>query len=403
MKVSRAHKIRLDPNNAQADYFAQACGCARVAFNWGLAEWKRQYAAGEKPSAFGLKHRFNALKREQFPYMLDVTKCAPERAFVNLGKAFNGFFRNIKAGRKPGYPRFKRRGLRDSFYVANDQFTLNGKRIRIPKLGWVRMRERFRFNGDKIMSATISRTAGHWSVSIQVERDLGDVPQATGLALGIDVGIKNIAVTSDGRVFANRRSTRRFAGRLRLAQKRVSRRQKGSKNRRKAVAKLATVHERIANVRRDTLHKSSTDAITKAGLISMIVLEDLNVAGMLKNHRIAKALSDASVSELHRQIVYKAAQRGIRVLRADRFFPSSKMCSDCGALKAELGLGERDYVCQGCGLSIDRDLNAAINLRNLAGGFPVSACRLGGAGPDSSGTKPPIGQELFVAPTPCWI
>jgi len=372
MSVQCTHKIRLQPNNQQANHLRQACGVARFAYNWGLGEWQRQYEAGEKPSPYALKKQFNSIKREQFDF---VTKCAAEQAFTDLGKAFGNFFRNVKAGRPPGYPRFKRRGIRDSFYVDNIQLKLKNKRVRIPKLGWVKMAEPLRLQG-KITSAVISCTAGRWFCSIQVEIDIPDV-KAVGPTVGVDVGIKRLAVTSDGRVFQNPRALRTAEKRTRLLQKAVSRKPKGSRNRAKAIQRLQRHHYHIACIRADAIHKATT-AITKG--VGRIVLEDLNIAGMMRNRRLAKALQDASLSELHRQITYKAEQLGIEIIWADRFYPSSKTCSGCGSVKAVLTLGERQYRCEACGLKIDRDLNAALNLKQLAAGSAVTACCLGSSG-----------------------
>lgn len=375
MKIVRAHKIRLRPSNRQAGYFARACGVARFAYNWGLGEWRRQYEAGEKPSSYALKKQFNSVKRQQFGFVTNVTKCAAEQAFTNLSTAFQNFFRNVKVGKPPGYPRFKRRGIHDSFYLSNDKIQLKGRHVRIPKLGWVRMREPLRFQG-KIMSATISRTAGHWFCSIQIEIDTPEI-KAVGPTVGVDVGIKELAVVSDGRIFTNERALQTAERRLSLLHKAVSRKPRGSRNRYKAVQRLQRHHYRIACIRSDAIHKA-TAAITKG--CSRIVLEDLNIKGMMRNRRLAKALSDAAMGEFHRQIIYKAEQRGAEIIVADRFYPSSKTCSGCGAVKDILTLGERVYSCEACGLEVDRDLNAAINLKQLAEGSSATACCLGSSG-----------------------
>jgi putative transposase len=374
MKIHRAHKIRLCPNNKQANYFARACGCARFAYNWGLSEWQKQYKAGEKPTPYGLKKYFNAIKKKEFPWISEVTKCAPEGAFVNLGKAFQGFFQNVKAGKKPGYPRFKKKGKKDSFYIANDKVQFDGKRVRIPKLGWVGIREALRFDG-KILSATVSKTAGMWFLSVNVESEVPD-PIANGPVLGVDVGIKALAVASDGREFENPKALRAGQSRIRLLQKSVSRKQKGSQNRKKAIHKLQRQHYRVSCIRKDAIHKATT-TITKS--CSVLGIESLNVQGMLRNHKLAGALSDASLSEFHRQIEYKSRWNGVSVVRADPFYPSSKTCSACGSIKADLKLSDRTYECA-CGFKIDRDLNAALNLRDLAVGSTVAAYRLGSAG-----------------------
>ncbi len=375
MKINKAHKIRLDPNNKQKGYFVRACGVTRFTYNWALAEWKLQYDNRDKPSGFLLKKKFNSIKKQEFPFVMDVTKCASEQAFTNLGKAFQGFFRDIKTGRKPGYPKFKKKGKsKDSFYIANDKLKFDGKKVRIPKLGWVRMRESPRLAG-KILSAIVSKTAGMWFISVNVEQEVPD-PIAKGPVIGVDVGVRNLATTSDGRVFKNPKALKQAGFRLRLLHKSVSRKKKGSSNRKKAVIKLARQYYKVSNIRKDSIHKATT-AITKS--CSCVGIESLNVEKMLQNRRLAKDLSDAAMSEFLRQIEYKSLWKGVQVVKADRFYPSSKTCSRCGYIKKDLG-GNKTYICDQCGLMIDRDLNASINSKNLAVGSTVSACRLGSSG-----------------------
>jgi putative transposase len=393
--IQKAHKIRLKPNNKQANHFAKACGVSRFAYNWGLAEWKKQYNAGGKPRAYDLVKRFNSIKRTKYPFVTEVTKCSPERAIKNLDSAFRNLFQSMRAGRKPEFPRFKRKGIKDSFYIASDLFRFNGKRVRIPKLGWVKMRESLRFKG-KVMSATVSRTAGKWFISVHVEIET-QAPIAIGPTIGVDVGLKKLAVTSDGEVFDNPKALKRAEKRMRLLNKAVSRKKKDSNNRKKAAMKLARQHYRVSCIRKDAIHKATT-AITKG--CSAIGIEDLNVKGMLKNHKLAKALSDASIAEFLRQIECKAKWRGVIVVKADRFFPSSKTCSACSCVKWTFKLKTRIYHCNYCGFEADRDLNAAINLKNLAVGSTVSACRLGSAGHADGGVvKLPTGQEFLTNST----
>jgi len=377
VSTHKAHKIRLDLTNKQLGYMRCACGVARFTYNWALGEWKSQYDRGEKPSAYALKKQFNAIKREEFPWVMEVTKCAPEQAFTNLGKAFSKFFSNIKAGKKPWYPRFKKRGKHNSFYISNDKIDFSGKKVKIPKLGWVRMRESLRFSG-KILSAVVSERAGKWFISVNVECPKSS-RYSRGPAVGVDVGIKELAVVSDGRVFENPKALKNNEDRLRLLQKSVSRKKKGSSNRKKAVLRLQKQHYKISCIRSDSIHKL-TSAITTG--VSIIGIESLNVQGMMRNHKLSKALADASLSEILRQIKYKSEWSGIKVVEADRFFPSSKTCSNCGLVKANLTLSDRVFICDDCGFEIDRDLNAAINLKNLAVGSTVTACRLGSSDSD---------------------
>jgi putative transposase len=362
----RAHKIRLNPTPEQQAYFRKAAGTARFVYNWGLAEVKRALDAGHPPaSALDLKARFNALKREQFPWVYDVTKCVVEGAFRNLGAALANFRasqRGERKGKKVGFPKFKKR-KRDtgSFYLANDKFSVEGHWLNVPKLGRVNMTEPLRFVG-KIVGATISERAGWWWVSIQLDLPRERQPHQ-GHAVGVDVGVKDLAVDSDGERFENQKPLRSAMGRLKRLQRRMSRRLKGSKNRRKAVVKLARAHYRVASLRADTQHKATSRIARKASLIG---IEDLNVIGMLKRRRLSQALADASLSEFHRQLRYKAEWYGGQVVRIGRYFPSSRIHNGCGSYKADLELAEREWICPACGQKVDRDLNAARNIRDEA-------------------------------------
>jgi putative transposase len=374
-----AHRIRLDPNNMEATGLARAAGVARFAYNWALGEWQRQYAlcktapALPKPSEAALRRQLNAIKRSTFPWMLEVTKNAPQMAIIHLGRAFENFF----AGRAR-YPTFRRKGRDDRFTMTNDQFSVDGKRIRIPKLGWVRMRESLRFAG-RIVSATVSRHAGHWYASMTVDTlDAPSLPPAENQGVvGVDLGITALATLSTGETFAGPKALRTLLKKLRRLGRSVSRKVKGSCNRAKARFKLAKLHERIANVRRDSLHKLTT-SITRR--FHTIVIEDLNVKGMLKNHCLARAVADMGFYELRRQLTYKAARRGATLVVADRWYPSTKLCSNCGYKLDTLDLGVRQWICPACHRCHDRDVNAAINLRNSAVSSTVVACGGEGAG-----------------------
>jgi putative transposase len=387
------HRIRLDPNKVQATCLARAAGVARFAYNWALAEWQRQYAvhqadpAQPTPSQLALRRQLNAVKREQFPWMLEVTKCAPQMAIIQLGTAFENFF-----DKRARYPQFRRKGRDDRFSLSNDQFAVDEKRIRIPKLGWVRMREQLRFAGC-IVSAAVSRTAGQWYASITVDTsDLSLPPAENQGAVGIDLGGAALATLSTGETFVGPKALRTLLARLRRLGRALSRKIKGSRNRAKAKLKLARLHARIANIRRDSLHQLTT-SITRR--FHTIGIEDLNVSGMLANRRLARAIADMGFHELRRQLEYKALWRGGRVVVADRWYPSSKLCSCCGYRLEALGLDVRKWSCPGCRTLHGRDVNAAFNLKNLAVSSTVSACGGEGTGPARErGVKPaPVKQE----------
>ena len=393
-----AHKIALDLNNAQATYFARAAGTARFAYNWALAEWQREYDAWKadnslsKPSQAALRRQLNAIKREQFPWMLEVTKNAPQMAIIQLGEAFRNFF----AGRAK-YPKFRKKGVHDRFTLTNDQFSVEDSRIRIPNLGWVRMRESLRFAG-KIVSATLSRVADRWFVSITVDTE--DTPRRAaenqGVA-GVDLGVSALATISTGEVVIGPKPHTALLKRLKRLSQSLSRKQKGSSNRTKAKEKLARLHARIANIRSDALHKLTSDLSRRFHTIG---IEDLNVRGMMANRHLARSIADMSFHEFKRQLEYKADRRGGIVVVADRWYPSSKTCSACGVKIETLPLSVRQWDCPACGVHHDRDMNAARNLATYAASSAVSACGEEGSGPGrKTGVKPAsLKQEVSFEP-----
>lgn len=393
-----AHRITLDLNNTQSTYCKQAAGTARFAYNWALARWNEQYQAWKednskpKPSQGALRKELNAVKRELFPWMLSVTKNAPQMAIIQLGEAFKNFF----AGRGQ-YPQFKKKGKsRDSFTITNDQFSVDGSRMRIPNLGWVRMRESLRFKG-KILSATISRTADRWYASITVDTsDASHLPKAENQGVvGVDLGVKQLATPSNGEVITGSKPLRQLLNRLQRLSRSLSRKVKGSNNRNKAKQKIARLHARIANIRNNSLHQLTT-SITRR--FHTIGIEDLNIKGMMKNEKLSRAISDMGFFEFKRQLAYKSDMRGGLVVIADRFYPSSKTCSACGHKLDTLSLSTREWECPECHTHHDRDLNAAINLANYAVSSTVSACGGEGSGfttRKSGKTKPaPVKQEI---------
>src|SRR5213082_1251148 len=285
----KAHKIRLNPTDEQAVYFAKAAGTARFVWNWALAEWDRQYEAGEKPTALKLKKQFNEIRREQFPWTWEVTKNASDQPILDLGKAFTAFFEG-----RARHPRFKsKKRSKPSFYLANDQFELGDHRIWIPKLGWVNMAENLRFKG-KVTGARITKTAEWWFASITVELEEPPPPPPTP-AVGIDVGLNRLATLSTGEGFENQRFLKTALKKLRQANKRLHRRKLGSKNREKARRQVARLHYRITCMRDDVLHKMTTRIADCYGIIGV---EDLNLKGLLKNRRLARSFSDASLGKL---------------------------------------------------------------------------------------------------------
>jgi putative transposase len=370
MKILRAYKTELDLNNGQKTACARHAGAARYAFNWGLARKLEARQMGAKPpSAIDLHRELNTIKKTELPWMYQVSKCAPQEALRDLDKAFGHFFRRAQekvAGKKVkvGFPRFKSKKNGLGSFRLTGAIRIFEKTIQLPRLGRLRLKERgyLPLNGAHILNATVSEKAGRWFVSVQVEMEYPEPVPETKPVAGVDLGINHMAQVSDGMIFENPRALKRALTRLKRLQRVVSRRQKGSANRKKAVKQLAKVHLQVGNIRKDALHKATT-LLTKTK--SAIVIENLNVSGMLKNHHLAQAIADVGMYEFRRQLEYKGTWYGCEVLLADRFYPSTKRCSQCGQVKLAMNLGEREYRCEECGLRIDRDLNAAINLEQL--------------------------------------
>ena len=382
-----AHKIRLDPTVEQSIHFAKAAGVARFAYNWGLAEWQRMHKAGEKPTANKVKAKWNEVRRVEFPWSLEVTKCSGSQGIINLGTAFKNFFEGLKkpkGQRRVKYPKFKKKGQRDSFALWNDQFEVRalpfrfGKdrgEIRIPNIGWVRMREPLKASG-RIMGAVVSRDADGWNVSIQCETPNPTAAHVNpGSVVGIDLGISCLMALSrplsDGRTqIENPKALRKAMRKVKKLSRRCSRQEvarkkhsaKTSRRAKKRRLALAKIHLLVANVRSDAIHKATT---ALANTFETIVLEDLNVAGMVKNHALAGSIQDAAFGEIRRQAEYKTAMRGGRVVVADRFFASSKTCSSCGHVAPKMPLSVREWTCPECGSIHDRDENAAKNLEQI--------------------------------------
>jgi putative transposase len=259
-----------------------------------------------------------------------------------------------------GYPRFKKKGQHDSFYLSNDQFKLIKNRIRIPKLGWVKLTEEIRFSG-KILSATVSRTADKWfvSISIQLKTSPFFVSENQADVVGVNFIISILATLSNGETVEGGKPLKKLSCRLARMQRHLAKSTKGSKRYDRQKMKIARLHYRIACIRQNGLHKLTHHLCQ---YFKIICLEDLNVKGMMKNHKLAFTISDMGFYEFKRQLEYKAGLYGNWISVVSKWFPSSKTCSNCGHKKFEMKLSERVYRCDFCGFEIDRDLNAAINI-----------------------------------------
>ncbi|MGY4590559.1 putative transposase [Thermostichus sp. MS-CIW-40] len=351
-------RTRLELNNRQKTLAAQHAGVARHAYNWGLAICRQALENQQKlPTAIDLHKRLVAEVKKENPWYYQVSKCAPQQALRNLEQAFKRW-----RGGLGKFPCFKRKGVRDSFYLEGS-IRISGDRIKVPIFGWLRCAELLPATTPK--NVVISLRAGHWYISFKYEAPAPQV-EKTGEVVGVDLGIHHLATCSDGEVFENPKPYRKARKRLARLQRRLSRKQKGSANRKKAVAQLGKAHKRVVDIRQDNLHKLTTYLAKK---YRVVVIEDLQVKNLLKNRKLAGALSDCGFYELRtpsryrerRQLEYKARLYGCQVVVVDRFYPSSQLCSGCGH-QQKMPLQERVFCCPCCGLELDRDLNAALNL-----------------------------------------
>ena len=356
----RAHKIRLNPTPEQETYLKKACGTSRFVFNWGLARWKEAKEQGiAEHGPMAIKKEFNAIKRDEFPWALDVTKNAAEDGFRRLNTALTNYFswkNGKRKGERVGFPKFKsKKRAKMSFTLDYERFRTDGHWLHISKMAEpINMAEILRFNG-KPKWATISCAAGKWYVSVQVEIEAPPAAEGKTPSVGVDLGIKTLATLSDGRQFENQQLLRSDLNRLKQLNRSLSRRKQGSNRWYRAQRKLQRFHARIADRRSDAIHKMTADVARND---SVICVQDLNVKGMLRNRRLALSLADASLSEALRQFGYKADQ----VVKVGRFFASSKTCNECGYVNHALVLSDRQWACQGCGSVRDRDWNAARNI-----------------------------------------
>ena len=370
---------------------ASHAGAARFAYNAGLAHVKETLDSGELAdwSHYALRRWWNANKD-----VLAVNRTTGEVWWSqNSKEAYSGGLRSLaqgfsnwsksrkgqRKGKRVGFPKFKSKNttMRSAYSTAFTAPTASDPYgLKLPRIGRVHCMENVyrRVDGARLIRITVSRRAGHWYASLTVEREpiTNQMPKCG--AVGVDLGVKNLATLSDGTVIPNPRALNTGLRALRKAQQALSRKVKGSARREKAKERVARLHARAADVRADAINKATTMI---ANTYSVVCVEDLHVAGMVKNHSLARSLSDAALGEFRRQLEYKTARSGAALRVVDRWYPSSKTCSNCGVVKAKLSLSERVFNCNACGLSIDRDLNAAINIE-VAGSAPETLNARGG-------------------------
>lgn len=364
----KAYKYRIFPNKQQEELIQKTFGCVRFVYNQCLAyridKYKNENASLSKFDCINYKNRI--LKKE-YEWLKEVDKCALDNAVANMDYAYQKFFNE-----HAGFPKFKSKHNNKKSYTTNCNYNNGGKnptievnfnnnKIKLPKLKWIKSKIHRKFNG-KIKYATISQVpSGKYFVSVLVETE--HIPlESTGCMVGIDLGIKDLLITSDGEKFDNIHTTKKYEKKLAREQRKLANKQKGSNNYNKQKIKVAKIHEKIRNTRIDNLHKISHKLISEN---QVIVGEDLAVSNMVKNHNLAKAIYDCGWYELTRQLQYKSDWNNRQYIKIGRFIKSSQTCNVCGYINPETkDLSVREWICPKCGTVHDRDINAAINILN---------------------------------------
>ncbi|MDD3492633.1 MAG: transposase [Candidatus Thermoplasmatota archaeon] len=403
MIIQRAYRTQLNPTPSQIEAFIGHSDAVRWVWNWALAQRNAYYEHTGKHLPKGeLIKQFRAGKREgHWPWLNPMNSRAEEAALDAQDRAFDRFWKQCrgelpkpppgkprKDGKPRGYPRFRSRkeGVMSFCFWGLRPEHIDRDRIRLQGIGWVRLQEKgyLPTAARKVNRATVSERVGKWFVSVQVEEEVPD-EVATGEPVGVDVGINTLAVVSDGREFENPKALRKAQRKLARLQRKVARQKKGSTRREETKRKIARLHYRVGNLRATAAHEVSAEIVGRhrppEDRPAAVVIEDLNVVGMLQNGKLARSISDAGFGELHRQVTYKGEWAGVTVVKADKWFASSKTCSHCGYVVRGMGLGVRVFACPECGFSASRDVNAALNLKQVAEESSETENARGGPGP----------------------
>lgn len=373
----KSYKVRLEPTKEQMEMLFRTSGCARFVYNWCLAFQKERREQGEKfVSAMGMSKYLTALKKQdEYSWLKEVDSIALVGAYTDACTSFKNFFRGCKKGKKIGYPKFKSKKHSTPAFMPNYQaIKFNENQVKLPKVGIVKLsRKNYIPIVKKYSNPRVTFDGLNWYISVGVEEAENISPELNG-TIGIDLGLKDTAILSTGKKYKNINKTahvKRIEKRLKKLQRQVSRKYEQNRQGKQYIKtnnivklekEINKLHKRLANIRNNYNHNITAD-ITNMNP-AKIVIEDLNIKGMMKNKHLSEAIGKQGLYEITRQLDYKCKYKGIELVKADRFFPSSKTCSNCGHIKKDLKLSDRTYICPKCGTVIDRDLNAAINLAN---------------------------------------
>jgi putative transposase len=392
MIVLKAYKYELNPNNKQKTAFIKSCGTSRFVWNWGLAKRIELYNTKQGKERFTSFYKqnieLNSIKYNQYPWMLDVSKCVAQESLQDLDRAYADLIRRIQNhSKKYGRPKFKKKGERDSFRLTNNvadgktsTLRLDGNKIHLPKIGFVRVKEDTSSFSGKILNVTIKKESERWYCCLKVSKEITDVKNNGGV-IGIDVGLKNYLTTYDGNsidIVEHHKSLSKKLSRLKILAQQQARTKKGSHNRHKANIQLSKCHKHIENTRHDFIAKLTSQlAKTK----SVICIEDLKVENLKRNKILGRSISDSGWGIFREMLEYKTKWYGSRLILIPTSYPSSKMCSDCHYIFKGMTLDDRNWVCPNCGVKHDRDENAAQNIYqygldklNTGGSSGINVC-----------------------------